>query len=578
MNDALAASLTKTARKGFKKSSPFTEDQYETNRRTLTRALTDAGYAYAHVDKEATVDVPQSLATVTYTVRTGPLCTFGAITFKGLAGVPEWLMRPALGFHEGNAFSTSKLAAGETALTDFNIFGSIAIEPNTTGNDRPSKVPITINVERAKKGTIKLGAGAEAGDVVAIRGVAGWQDNELFGFVDRLNIELRPRLVFYPVQLATLFSKPPFLKVVPEFTFRAQYSLPIPLDPATRVFLQGDASIARPANLPIPTNPTSEEQILGYQEVAGQFGLQRKFIDDRLFVFPSFNIQFQNPISYNDIPTGLTSLQLRNLELYLELDLRRGANGWDSIHTRSGFFASTDFQVGGYFLGGDASDLRIRPEVRFFIPLWRKGVLAARTGTGLLYAHDYGGELTTSPTTSQVLGIPEGRPTIDRDLQIMSTRGFYSGGPASNRGYSFNEIAPHRVIDDNGFYLTSPQSVGGRTEWDASVELRVLFSDALGGVVFVDSSDVTGGFAEYRITHPHVSTGLGLRYDTPVGPLRVDLGLRIPGAQVIGQSTVKSCLSTGLPVNCSKLIIDEGDPATILGLPLALAIAIGNAF
>jgi len=290
-----------------------------------------------------------------------------------------------------------------------------------------------------------------------------------------------------------------------------------------------------------------------------------------------------NPISYNlsALPTGLKSLNLRSLELFLELDLRRGQNAWDSIHTRSGFYASTDFQVGGYFLGGDASDLRVHPEVRFFIPLWRKGVLAVRAGTGLLYAHDYGKVLDNRPSTDDVMFNITKRNAADRDIQITSIRGLYSGGPTSNRGYSFNEIGPHRIIDDSGFFLSSPESIGGRTEWDASIELRVTFSDTIGGALFLDSSDVTAGFAEYRITHPHLSTGIGLRYDTPVGPLRVDLGVRIPGAQVIGQTTVASCLQghiAGTKYVCTSDIIDEGDPATILTLPLAFAIAIGNAF
>ena len=54
-----------------------------------------------------------------------------------------------------------------------------------------------------------------------------------------------------------------------------------------------------------------------------------------------------------------------------------------------------------------------------------------------------------------------------------------------------------------------------------------------------------------------------LRYDTPVGPLRVDVGYRIPGAQVMGE-----------PIDPRI----EGDPGTVFGVPIAVALGIGEAF
>ncbi len=92
---------------------------------------------------------------------------------------------------------------------------------------------------------------------------------------------------------------------------------------------------------------------------------------------------------------------------------------------------------------------------------------------------------------------------------------FYAGGGASIRGYSFQSVGP-----------LGPGNVplGGRSLFELSVELRVKFNDTLGGVVFVD-----GGNA-YDAEWPDLSsdlpwsTGIGLRYFTAFGPLRMDLG------------------------------------------------------
>jgi outer membrane protein insertion porin family/translocation and assembly module TamA len=105
---------------------------------------------------------------------------------------------------------------------------------------------------------------------------------------------------------------------------------------------------------------------------------------------------------------------------------------------------------------------------------------------------------------------------------------------------------------------------GGLTLWEASVELRAPIYGDLGGVVFVDASDVSVKKLDVRLYVPHLSAGFGIRYATPVGPLRVDLGFRIPGAQHIGAPTDPA--------------LDGPPPKKFLGLPAALAIALGEAY
>jgi outer membrane protein insertion porin family/translocation and assembly module TamA len=85
-------------------------------------------------------------------------------------------------------------------------------------------------------------------------------------------------------------------------------------------------------------------------------------------------------------------------------------------------------------------------------------------------------------------------------------------------------------------------------------------------VAFADTSDVTRKTGDFRFNVPHLSVGPGMRYDTPVGPLRLDIGYRVPGMQKIGERDLPR---------------EEGSASELFGidwLPVAIHLAFGEAF
>src|SRR5690606_39209343 len=95
---------------------------------------------------------------------------------------------------------------------------------------------------------------------------------------------------------------------------------------------------------------------------------------------------------------------------------------------------------------------------------------------------------------------------------IPADRRFYSGGGGSVRGYGFQGVGPRDAAG---------KPTGGRSFAEASLEMRFKLNDRIGLVPFVDAGTVSAG------TLPGASAwqfgaGLGLRYLTPLGPLRVD--------------------------------------------------------
>jgi outer membrane protein insertion porin family/translocation and assembly module TamA len=146
-------------------------------------------------------------------------------------------------------------------------------------------------------------------------------------------------------------------------------------------------------------------------------------------------------------------------------------------------------QVGG-FLGGRFDFFKIRTEVKGYYPLAEKTVFASRLRLGFAEPLHGGEEV----------------PIFER---------FYSGGDNSVRGYERSRLGPLSRSDD---------PLGGRSLIEGSFELRQQFLEKLGGALFVDFGQVSLKSFDLPVDDLRFSAGFGVRYTTPVGPLRFDIG------------------------------------------------------
>jgi len=256
--------------------------------------------------------------------------------------------------------------------------------------------------------------------------------------------------------------------------------------------------------------------------------------------------------------------------LTTNLDLRD-----DPIHPHKGFYLGNELEIAG--VGGDARDIKVQPEVRAYLPVSKRVTLASRVGIGLLFAQNYGQTVESNSRTRRPpadFGDDPGNAKWIHDIQLMFMRGLFAGGSGSNRGYALREIGPHGTVPFYNYgqttaMCTGPDAdpavcalpLGGFTLWEASLELRYPLMGDLSGALFADTSDVSGRRLSFRFNRPHLSVGFGLRYDTPVGPIRFDLGVRVPGMQAPRDAA------------------DEAIPGRgWFGLPLAASFGIGEPY
>ncbi len=575
----------------------FDEDAYKKAQDTITRSLTDRGYAYATLKAEAKADLGAHAIDYVFTISPGIPAVFGSITFLGLdpdgAGpqppfVDSKPLLRAIDIRPGKRYSATEIEAATQALLDLGVFSAVRIEP--TLSDPPSPiVPLVVQVEPANLRSVRLGGGAEFDAIKTdVHALIGWEDRNFLGGLRDFNVELKPAVVLYPTRIGQ-YTTP--TNLLPGERLRLQLRQPGFLEARTVGFVQPELNVFP---LLVETNPIAGAPVVGYVEPKASVGLNRRF-GKHVYATLAYNGQAEFPFAYvqaasesQNILNDLRPLGLLFPQLITTLDYRDSA-----IHPHQGFFLSNDFQVAGLPGTSLPSDFRVQPEARGYVPLAHGITLAVRGKLGFLFGANYGDAFRADLTAVQVAaqnGVPplvKSSPELDSDIQTVYFRGFFSGGPSSNRGFALRNASPFGIVP----FLSPATSVaqvntcttkaqtldladclipiGGFTLWEASAEVRFDIGGPFGVAVFCDTGDVSPDPFNLRFRYLHMSCGAGARYDTPVGPIRLDVGYRIQPLQVIGFRNETAVFNANPTY---------GNQPTILGIPIAVAFGIGEAF
>ena len=98
---------------------------------------------------------------------------------------------------------------------------------------------------------------------------------------------------------------------------------------------------------------------------------------------------------------------------------------------------------------------------------------------------------------------------------IPADRRFYAGGGGSVRGFEYQALGP---------LSATGRPTGGLSLFEASLEARIQVTETVGIVPFIDAGSIANSrspdFSDIRY-----GAGVGVRYQTPFGPLRVDVGV-----------------------------------------------------
>jgi outer membrane protein insertion porin family len=174
----------------------------------------------------------------------------------------------------------------------------------------------------------------------------------------------------------------------------------------------------------------------------------------------------------------------------------------DALEPTAGSLIGTDAELAARRLGSDVGFLKT------FVQGFTYRQLPGANAPVLVLGGRVG--LATAFTRS------ENGQTIDD--QVPLSERFYAGGDSTVRGFALDRLGP---LDANGF----PR--GGQGLIVLNAELRMPLRGGLGAVAFIDAGNVALYVNEIDLAETRGAVGFGLRYRSPVGPIRVDLGIKL---------------------------------------------------
>uniref|UniRef100_UPI0035CBBD5D autotransporter assembly complex protein TamA n=1 Tax=uncultured Sphingomonas sp. TaxID=158754 RepID=UPI0035CBBD5D len=499
----------------------------------LTTLLRGEGYYDARVTTRVE---PAARPLVVLDAEPGVLYKFNGVTLAGLdaAGAKAAALRKAFGIDAGDAVNADVVAAGETSLhttiTDrgfpFAVVGDPQIVVDRAAHTATLDVAVVPGAER-RFGTVVMTAGSKvfgADHVLDIARFTPGQPYDASALVDLRRALIQTGLVS-SVKVEPVEGKAP-----------GTVDIAVGLEPAPKHTIAGELGYgtgegARAAlswtnrNLFPPEGALTLAGVLGTEEQSASVIFRRNNFDgrDRILTFQTVASNVKRD-AYQARTLSLSGSLERQTNIFFQkkwtwsLGAELVASDERDVILDTGAPRRRTYFIGALptVLSYDGSNDLLDP-TRGFRLSGRFSPELSLEGTAFGYARL---QLDASAYKTVVKGaVLAGRIRLGtiagapRDA-IAPSRRFYAGGGASVRGYGYQDIGPRDPNND---------PVGGRSLAEFSIEARVKTFGAFGVVPFFDGGNISTGLVP-KVTDLRYGTGIGVRYYSNFGPIRIDVG------------------------------------------------------
>lgn len=487
---APGATLDPNARRALEAEStlvvgePFEVPRLNDTVGALRLLLRSWGYPQARVRARAEVNEGARVAEVTLALDPGPHATIRAVHVEGLRDVPADRVQVEARFALGAESSPGAEQAVVQALKAMDVFRWVAVQPPEAVED--GEVDLEIRVSEAEPQTVKVGV--ELGFETTRweeRVVTRYTHTNLFGILLRLDLDVIAGWAELPNPFDPL-AHGPVAAFAPTFTKKGW----------VEDFLVWTWA---------PAYEVGIEQGYQFHAPRSRVGVSRWF-GQVARVDLSHTLRFADFFNLRDDLDRNTSFLGRDFrDPYLlsfarvELDLFAAD---DVLEPTNGSVLELAYDLAGGPFQGDFDYQKATATLRGY---WKPAgwlQFAARAHTGVI--------------------LPYGdRPGAPLD------RKFYLGGADTVRGFGSKRLSPRLTDCADGTDDCEDIPIGGFTVVQGNLEARFALGAGFGFVAFADAGDVQADELTWVVDEWNYTAGPGLRYDSPVGLFRLDLGIRL---------------------------------------------------
>jgi outer membrane protein assembly complex protein YaeT len=439
--------------------------------------LQERGYAHARVDI-LEGEIRPGHVTIVLAADPGPLTTFGPITVRGSDAVSDGRVKSLLTFREGDLFRLSRLQDSQRRLYNREVFQFVTVDLAQTETRAP-EVPVNVTLTTARRYRVSVAPGY--GSEERARVTSTLRHVNFFGGARTGSVQGKWSSLDRGARLN--FEEPSLFRRGISMGTSLQYWYAD--EPAYSLLTSGGrVTLARELTR---SDPVEHRQAL----TTASLTFVHEYEDYAISDFALEDLSFRDEI----IALGLDPTRGTGggTLVALGFDIQRNTTQ-NLIDARQGYLVQFHVEQAGRWMPGDFSYTEYSGEGRYYATVPRRAVLAARLRLSTMSA----------PGT-----LPASIPFFKR---------YFLGGASSLRGWGRFQVSP---LSGSGL------PIGGHSFAESSIEARVPVAGAVSTVLFLDAGNAWSGSFDFRPDDLRYALGTGLRYLTPIGPVRLDVGYQL---------------------------------------------------
>jgi outer membrane protein insertion porin family/translocation and assembly module TamA len=463
----------------IKVNKPRDKANVLTTREMALNELRDHGYPYAKVTVDED-DGPDGLqAKLTFVGEAGKIAHFGPTSVQGNETVSDRVILREVTFKEGDLYRRSRVQDVQRRLYGMSLFNFVNVEPLDV-DKQPDVVPTRITIAEGPKQRVNMAIGYGTEEQARID--TEYKKLNFFGGAREAGVHARWSSLDRGIQL--------------------NFNQPYLFEPHTSLNVQGQQWYAfTPAYKSTTTGvmTTATYRLRQRTSAALTFRSER----DTSSVNP--DVAADPKLRNNLIALGLSPETLEQRGMLNSIKLEAHHSTADNLlDAKKGYQATVSIEEAGRLLPGTFHFTQTTLDGRHYFSIGSRFTLANRAQLGNIAA------------------------VADDPTAVPFSRKFFLGGATSVRGWGRYEISP---LSDSGL------PIGGNSMFEYSLEGRARIRGSFGAVLFFDTGNVWANSWDVHLNDLRRAVGTGIRYQTPVGPLRFDVGWQlnpIPGLLVNG--------------------------------------------